>query len=112
MKRLETVIREFLAPFPPETRFKVKAFELCREDYGWSVNDAWYLERDADLETVLESARGRWEVFKVNYLPRAKVSDLTDIGYDLANYGVNLECECTAFLEIIPTEPVPFLIGE
>lgn len=103
-KKLETVIREFLAPFPEGTRFKVKAFELCREDYGWSVNDAWYLESNADIETVLETARGRWEVFKANYLPRARVSNLTDIGFDTLEYGINLECDCTAFLEIIPVK--------
>lgn len=101
---LETAIRLHLSDYPEDTRFRVKAFELWREpEGGWSANDAWYLSRNADKSEVLTLARGRWEVFKVNYMPRARVRDIQDIGWDV-EHGISLECECTAFLDIEPVK--------
>lgn len=79
-------------------RFDVVAFELwgnSRE--GFDTNTAWYLSKDADADQVLQDARGRWEVFKVNYLSKARVSDIHDTGYDST---LSLEVDCIPFLEI------------
>jgi len=62
--------------------FDVIAHELLNDGDGWSTNTSWFLVRGADLSGVLEAARGRWEVFKVNYHPRARVSDIIDAGFD------------------------------
>jgi hypothetical protein len=106
---LETAIREILSDFPASARFRVKAFTLQREGcpgegWHWCADDAFWIESNADLETVLSAARGRWEVFKANYVPRARVADLTDIGYDTLECGVNLECGQVPFIEIIPVK--------
>ncbi len=98
---LETAIREILSDFPDSDRFDVYAFELWRdEDGGWSVNDGWRMESNADKETVVRAARGRWEVFKLNYMPRARVADLeTD---DNLPYCLRVNAGFTSFLEIRP----------
>ena len=99
---LETAIREFLSVYPDDQGFEVIAHTLTREmEGGWSVNDAWYMDRHADKASVLLCARGRWEVFKANYIPRARVSEIQDVGYDAA-HGISLECQHTAFLDIRP----------
>ena len=96
--KLETLISKAL----PENRehFDVIAYELWgnRKD-GFDCNNAWPVARNADREQVLEAARGRWEVFKANYLPKARVKDISDIGYDDT---VSLEVDCVPFLEIRP----------
>jgi hypothetical protein len=105
--KLETTITKLLSHYPQGTEFSVIAYELWgnRRD-GLEVNSLWYMRRNADLPTLLECARGRWEVFKVNYMPKARVSDLADAGSgydDLASY---IECDGVPFLEIRPTKPV------
>lgn len=95
---LETAIKELLASHPADSTYIVKAFELWRDDMGWSTNDAWYLARNASLSEVLSIARGRWEVFKVNYAPRARVADIADIGYESGEYS--LECNFLPFIDI------------
>lgn len=83
-------------------RFDVVAFELwgnSRE--GFNTNSAWYLSKDADADQVLQDARGRWEAFKVNYLPKVRVSDIQDTGYDST---LSLEVDCVPFLEIRPSK--------
>ncbi len=80
------------------THFDVIAHELWgNSEDGFECNSSWYLKRDADLSQVLEAARGRWEVFKVNYLPKARVRDIQDTGYDNT---FSLEVDCIPFLEI------------
>lgn len=101
-KTLETAIRELLADYPAETSFNLVAFELfgnARE--GFDCNDAWTMARAIPRDEVTEHARARWEVFKVNYLPRARVADLYDISYDPAR-GLSLEVDCVPFLDIRP----------
>ncbi len=98
--KLETKIRNLISETQPtnETRFNVIAHELwgnSRE--GFETNSSWYIATNADIEIVLESARARWEVFKVNYLPKARVRDIQDTGYD---DNLNLEVDCVPFLEI------------
>jgi hypothetical protein len=83
---------------PANARFEVIAFELwgnSRE--GFDTNSAWYLSKNADADQVLQDARGRWEAFKVNYLPKARVSDIADIGFDST---LSLEVDSVPFLEI------------
>ena len=98
--KLETKIRNLISETQPtnETRFDVIAFELwgnSRE--GFDCNNAWKIATNANIETVIESARARWEVFKLNYLPKARVGDISDVGYD---DNLNLEVDCVPFLEI------------
>lgn len=98
--KLETKIRQLITEVNPDAnaRFEVVAFELWGEpEGGYSTNNAWHIARNADLAEVLESARARWEIFKVNYLPKARVCDLTDTGFDST---LSLEVDCIPFLEI------------
>jgi hypothetical protein len=98
--KLETKIRQLLneTNHPANARFEVVAFELwgnSRE--GFEANSAWYLSKNADADQVLQDARGRWEAFKVNYLPKARVSDISDTGFDST---LSLEVDSVPFLEI------------
>lgn len=98
--KLETKIRNLISETnaTSEARFNVVAHELCgNSEEGFSTNSSWYISSNADIETVLESARARWEIFKVNYLPKACVKDIQDIGFD---DNLNLEVDCIPFLEI------------
>ena len=80
--------------------YDVIAHELQYDGEFYSTNSSWYLTRDADIQSVLEAARGRWEVFKVNYSPRARVSDIQDLGYD---DNISLAVDGIPFLEIRPS---------
>lgn len=98
--KLETKIRQLLndANHDANARFEVVAFELwgnARE--GFDTNSAWYLSKNADADQVLQDARGRWEAFKVNYLPKARVADIEDTGFDST---LSLEVDSVPFLEI------------
>jgi hypothetical protein len=103
MKRqtLESKIAELIeaADFKGDT-FDVIAMELIHDGQGWSVNTPFAIGRGVDKSEVLTLARHRWEIFKANYMARAKVSDIEDTGFD----GLSLECACVAFLDIIPNE--------
>lgn len=75
---------------------RVQMFELWREaEGGWSVNDSWSVIRDR--EDAISLLRDRWEVFKLNYLPKVRVRDLCDIGDDEETM---LEVDCTAFANV------------
>jgi hypothetical protein len=98
--KLETKIRNLITETNPasDARFNVVAHELwgnSRE--GYSTNSSWYIATNADLSQVLEAARARWEIFKVNYVPKARVSDISDTGFDST---LSLEVDCVPFLEI------------
>ena len=98
--KLETKIRNLIAETQPtnETRFNVVAHELWgNSEEGFSTNSSWYIATNATLEQVLESARARWEIFKLNYLPKARVGDIQDTGFDST---LSLEVDCVPFLEI------------
>jgi hypothetical protein len=106
--KLETKIKNLIAAenFPEGTEFKVVTHGLMRsEGGGWETNDSHYLTRDpVSLETVLEMARGRWETFKVNYLPRARVSDIVN-AYESGGDQLLLEVDFTSFLTIEAKRP-------
>jgi hypothetical protein len=98
--KLETKIRNLITETNAtnEARFDVVAHELwgnSRE--GFETNSSWFIVKDADIEEALEAARGRWEVFKVNYLPKARVCDIEDYS---CNSTLSLEVDCVPFLEI------------
>ena len=102
MKTLETKIREMIieANADPAARWDVVAFELWGNPRdGFDCNNSWKIARDVEMESALSAARARWEVFKVNYLPKARVADITDSGFDSA---LSLEVDCVPFLEIRP----------
>ena len=98
--KLETKIRNLITETNPDddARFDVVAHELWgNSQEGYSTNSSWFITTNADLSQVLEAARGRWEVFKLNYLPKARVGDITDTGFDST---LSLEVDCIPFLEI------------
>ena len=73
--KLETKIR-LLIPEKENTTYSIRAFELWRDDCGWSVNDSWQMGSNLTYSELLEYCRGRWEVFKLNYFPKCRVSDI------------------------------------
>jgi len=98
--KLETKIRNLIneTNATNEARFDIVAFELwgnSRE--GFDCNNAWHIARGVKLNEALEAARGRWEAFKLNYLPKARVCDISDTGFDDT---LSLEVDCVPFLEI------------
>jgi hypothetical protein len=98
--KLENKIRNLIkeTKATDETRYNVVAHELWgNSEEGFSTNSSWYIASNADIETVLESARARWEIFKVNYLPKARVGDIQDTGFDST---LSLEVDYVPFLEI------------
>ena len=99
--KLETKIRQLVETIDSDTeaRFDVIAHELQRDECGWSTNTSWYLRRDADLAEILESARGRWEVFKANYHSKARVRDITDTSCGCCE-TLHLDVDCIPLLEI------------
>jgi hypothetical protein len=122
MKRqnLETVISACLPEdLPPGTTMDVLAWELWgNRKEGFEVNDGWKIARETDLSGLKEAARGRWEVFKVNYFPRARVSEIDCHGGEEWEAGerspLYIEYQGTSFLEIrfnlppvLPPVPVP-----
>jgi len=98
--KLETKISQLINEINPasDARFDVIAHELWGNSKdGFEINSSWYIATNTDLSRVLEAARGRWEVFKANYLPKARVCDITDCGFD---DNLSLEINCVPFLEI------------
>jgi hypothetical protein len=91
---LEARLEELLPHYPS---YAVIAHELWGEDGGWSVNSSWYLSRSCNREEAISHLRHRWEVYKVNYHPKAKVKDLADMGDD---QGSILDVDCIPFAEI------------
>jgi hypothetical protein len=98
---LERRIYDMLATYPAETKFDVIAHELWRDCGSWSVNDSWRLGGDCSVPEVLTHARGRFEVFKVNYCSKARVSAIADTSCD-SESPHTLDCEGIPFLEIRP----------
>lgn len=88
---------EKLIPEISTEKFDVIAYELTHDGEGWSVNRPWYLSRDSDKAQIMADIRGRWEVFKENYLPRGRVCDITDDGDEDTIY---LDCQEIPFLEL------------
>lgn len=98
---LEAKITNLLADAPENATFEIVAHELwgnCNE--GFEVNSSWFLARNADMGDLLRIARGRWEAFKTNYLPHARVADIEDTGFDDT---FSLAVDSVPFLEIHAT---------
>ena len=91
--KLETKIGKEL---DSEKTFQIIAHELWNDGEGWSVNDSWFMARSSTKEEALFHCRGRWEVFKANYLPRARVKDITFEGDDDVIY---INAESIPFLD-------------
>jgi hypothetical protein len=93
----ESRIDELLPEYPS---YAVIAHELWRDDGGWSVNDSWHISRSCDREDAICHLRNRWEVFKVNYAPRARVRDIEDVNWCGPEFPSLLEVDCIAFAEV------------
>lgn len=101
--KLETKLNELL---PQWKAFDITFHELWREaEGGWSVNDSWTPYRNRPREEAIGHLRHRWEVFKLNYLPKARVKDIVDIGDDYSG-ECRLEVDCTAFATLRESETV------
>lgn len=97
MKTLEQHIASLLSNAPGAT-FDVMVHELWRDsEGGWSSNDRWHIILNASLPYTLAILRERWEIFKANYSPKARVADITGIGE--GNY-YSLECGHLPFVDI------------
>lgn len=99
--KLEKQIREIMSESNPESTFRVMAHELWRESDGWwSSNDRFRIARGT-LEEIMPAIVGRWEVFKVNYAPRAAIKNLENIGFDSV---AMLEVDFLPFVDIEPED--------
>lgn len=77
--------------------YDVVVHDLWRNtEGGWSVNDSWHMASGCNREEAISHLRHRWEIFRLNYLPKAAIRDITDIGDE----DVSLEVDCTAFAEV------------
>lgn len=97
--KTQTLEQKLEAMLPDWPAFNIQFHGLWRDDGGWSVNDSWTAYREATREETIGHLRARWEVFKLNYLPKARVRDLTDAGIDNDDDCL-LEVDCTAFATI------------
>ena len=107
-RTLEARLALMLAPYFPTTdaRADVIAAELWRDESGgWSVNQPFRIARDADLAETLDALRSRWEVFKANYHPRARVQDITNASFEGVQFPALLEIDGIHFAEIRPARP-------
>lgn len=95
---LEHAIVELLARYPENQEFTVIYHELTNDGGSWSTNTSWRAKNYATKQEVAECARGRWEIFKLNYYPKARVKDITDIGYD--DRRLMLEVNYLPFMDI------------
>lgn len=79
---LEARALDLLRPFSlhDSTRYTLRAHALTHDGEGWSSNDRFTIAQDVDLAEALRSIRARWEVFRVNYSPRARVKGLETLG--------------------------------
>ena len=105
MKRqtLETAIKEILSPvltFDPSATFDVFGCELWKDDGGWAFNDASRMATDTDLAGVQSIARSRWEIFRLNYSPKARVADVEALEWLPGDRSLYVECAFMSFLEI------------
>lgn len=76
----------------------VTAYTLWVQPEGWAVFTGFTIGQAMDKGEVIAILRSRWEVFKLNYLPKARVEDLTDSSRE--DDIIDLEVDCTAFASI------------
>jgi hypothetical protein len=94
--KLEKLLEKFIPEIETQN-FDVIAHGLLHDGDGWTVNDSWFLSRGANKEEILVDARNRWEIFKVNYLPRGRVCDISADGDEKTVY---VDCAGIPFLEL------------
>lgn len=86
----DALVYQIYASRPSGSRFDLYAFELWPDgDGGHSVNDAWRFARDCNLPEAIEHALARWEVYRVNYAPSARVKHL-ELDDNGASYPVTI----------------------
>jgi hypothetical protein len=100
-QKLETAIRELIARLPGDS-FNVIAFEMQRDDCGWSVNTPFRIASRVTREEVPAIVRGRWEVIAVNY-GRRSVRWLNDIAWD-CQYHVSIESDHFPIVDILTVD--------
>jgi hypothetical protein len=95
---LKKLIKDVLSDYKGK-RFGVVAFELWgNAKDGFDCNRTFFIASDSDAEGALKAAQGRWNAFKGNYMPRARVKD---IRADNPGEGIlYFDCSCVPFLEI------------
>lgn len=93
---IEAKLDSLLPQFPS---YDVIAHELWADGDGWSVNDSWHLARGCDREDAISHLANRWQVFKANYAPKARVRDLIDYSCDEES-GSLLEVDGIPFAEV------------
>lgn len=94
--KFETKINSLL---PEWERFDIRFFGLIREsEGGWSVNDSWTARTNATREETINLLRDRWEVFKLNYLKKARVKNITN--ESIVENEVQLEVDYTTFADL------------
>jgi len=96
---LEDRVKSLLTELEPEAKYTIMAHELWRDEDGWVSNDRFRLATEVDIDRAIEVIRGRWEVFKANYAPRARVRDL-ELAEEYYNNAVNLEVAYLPFVDI------------
>lgn len=95
--KLEQAICDAI-PEIENNNFDVIFYELWGNNReGYEVNSAWYGEKDCDKKSILENIRGRWEVFKENYLKSAKIKDLE---FDGDEFTIYINCAGIPFVEL------------
>lgn len=100
MEKKMTLEQRITSLFPEGERFDVIGLELWgNRREGFDCNNTFYVARNIDKSEALEAARARWEAFKVNYHPKAKVSDIEADGWDGVGTS-HLSVDCIPWLEI------------
>ena len=70
-------LEKLIAPYlKASTRYSLRAFELWGDGDGYSVNSAWTFESNLYKAEALGAARDRFEIYKLNYAPKARIKDL------------------------------------
>lgn len=102
-----------LLPEGKDTFLSVQFYGLWRDsEGGWSVNDGWTAATNIERVALVDLLAQRWEVFKKNYYPRARLGDIrvesqtllttTGANGEVIDQEVNLEIEacCSSFVVI------------
>lgn len=95
--KLESFIRPFLQKKEGKT-MEIFAYELWgNRKEGYWVNSGWRIYKGDSIEEALDSIRGRWEIFKVNYYPRAVIKEIdVNIEEDIISFDYNYN----SFIEV------------
>jgi len=93
--KLENHIKSLIGAI--EKPHRVIAHELTNDGEGWSVNDSWQITKSDDENEIMSAIRGRWEIFKINYLPKGRVKDISSDGDEAEIY---LDCDGIPFLTL------------